>query len=91
MRAQPGCRDEVVSLLLSGTDWLREHGCQHYVVSVSEADDDIIWVWEVWDSEEVKNASLDLPEVKAIIAKTLPMLTGEFTSQNLTVRDGLGT
>ncbi len=33
MKARPGCRDDVVSILLSGTDGLRAAGCQLYVVS----------------------------------------------------------
>jgi quinol monooxygenase YgiN len=90
MKAQPGHRDDVVSLLLSGVDGLREAGCQLYVVSVSQADDDTIWVSEVWPTKEHHGASLQLPETKAAITKAMPMLTGEFTSQELSVIGGLG-
>lgn len=90
MKAQPGHRDDVVSLLLSGVDGLRVAGCQLYVVSVSPADDDMIWVSEVWPTKEHHDASLQLPETKAAISQAMPMLTGEFTSQELSVIGGLG-
>ena len=90
MTTKPGCRDEVVSLLVNGAEGLREFGCRVYAVSISDSDDDIIWMTEVWDTKELHDASLQLPEVKAAIAKAMPMLTGEFTSQELTVIGGLG-
>jgi quinol monooxygenase YgiN len=90
MKTQPGQRDEVVAILLVGTDGLRDHGCHLYVVSVSETDEDTIWVSEVWESKEHHDASLQLPETKASISKAIPMLTGEFTRQEVTVAGGLG-
>jgi quinol monooxygenase YgiN len=90
MKTKSGHRDDVVSILLAGADGLRAAGCALYVVSVSDADDDTIWINEVWESKEHQDASLQLPEVKAAISKAMPMLTGEFTSQELTVVGGLG-
>jgi quinol monooxygenase YgiN len=90
MRATAGHRDDVVSVLLGGVDGLREVGCRLYVVSVSDTDADLIWVTEVWDSKEQHDASLELPETKAAIGRAMPMLTGEFTGQELTVVGGLG-
>jgi quinol monooxygenase YgiN len=90
MRTQPGLRDEVVSALVAGSAALRELGCRLYLVSVGEDDPDRIWVTEVWDSQEAHDASLQRPEVRAAIAETMPKLTGEFTSQELSVVGGLG-
>jgi quinol monooxygenase YgiN len=90
MKAKPGCRDDVVSILVSGADALRVHGCRLYVVGVSDTDDDTIWVTEVWESKEKHDASLQLPEAKATISKAMSLLTGEFTRQELTVVGGLG-
>ena len=90
MRTRPDHRDEVVEILLSGVDRLREVGCLLYVVSVADAQPDLIWVTEVWDSKEHHDASLQLPETKAAIATAMPMLTGEFAGQELTVVGGLG-
>jgi quinol monooxygenase YgiN len=90
MKSRPGYRDGVVAILLSGVDGLRQAGCDLYVVSVSAADDVTIWVTEVWQTKEQHDASLQLPETKAAIGKAMPMLTGEFTRQELTVVGGLG-
>jgi quinol monooxygenase YgiN len=89
MRTQPGHRDDVVEILLSGLDGLREAGCRLYVVGVSATDPELIWVNEVWESEKHHAASLQLPETRAAIARAMPMLTGEFTGQELTIAGGL--
>ena len=90
MKTKPGHREEVISILLDGIDGLRAVGCQLYVVSVSDSHEDTIWVTEVWQSKEHHDASLLLPETKAAIDKAMPLLTGEFTNQELTVIGGLG-
>ncbi|MCW3814355.1 antibiotic biosynthesis monooxygenase [Micromonospora sp. DR5-3] len=90
MEAKPGHRDDVVAILLSGVDGLRQAGCELYAVGVSNTDDVTIWVSEVWQSKEHHDASLTLPETRAAIARAMPMLTGEFTSQELTMAGGLG-
>ena len=89
MRTTPGNRDEVVSILLGAVEGLRSAGCSVYSVSVSDTDPDLIWVYEVWDSKESHDASLRLPEVRAAIGRAMPLLTGEFTSQETTVVGGL--
>ena len=90
MRVKPGHRDDVAAILLSAAAGLRELGCQLYVVSLSESDDDAIWVSEVWQSQQEHDASLQTAEAREAIDKAMPMLTGEFTSQELTVVGGLG-
>jgi quinol monooxygenase YgiN len=89
IKTQPGRRDEVAPILLAGADGLRAAGCQVYAVSESAVDDDTIVVMEVWQSKEHHKASLELPETKAAIAEAMPMLTGEFTGQELNVLGGL--
>jgi quinol monooxygenase YgiN len=90
MKAKPGHRDDVVAILTGGADGLRQAGCHLYVVGVSAADDVTIWVSEVWASKEHHAASLQLPETRAAIARAMPLLTGEFTGEELTVAGGLG-
>jgi quinol monooxygenase YgiN len=90
MRTQPGRRDEVIALLLRGIDELAALGCVSYVVCACTADPERIWVTEVWASKDHHAASLELPETKAAIAAAMPLLTGEFTTQELRVLGGLG-
>ncbi|MGW2965186.1 putative quinol monooxygenase [Streptomyces sp. NPDC001220] len=90
MKTRPGFRDEVVSILLSAVDGLREAGCDIYIVGLADEDDTTIWVTEVWKTKGHHDASLELPEAKAAISKAMPMLTGEFTKQEVSVAGGLG-
>jgi quinol monooxygenase YgiN len=90
MRTRPGKRDEVVAHLLKSLDALPGAGCRSYVVSECADDDDRIWVSEVWESAEHHAASLQLPETRAAIATVMPLLTGEFTTQETRVAGGLG-
>ncbi|HVV21575.1 MAG TPA: antibiotic biosynthesis monooxygenase [Pseudonocardiaceae bacterium] len=90
MRTRYGHRDEVVEILLSGVDGLRAAGCELYLVAVSETDRDVIWVTEVWTSKAHHDASLEAPRTRAAIQRAMPLLTGEFTRQELTVVGGLG-
>ncbi len=89
MRVRPGHRDEVVAILTGGAGGLRAAGCLLYLVGVSATDDVTIWVSEEWGSKEQHDASLRLPAAREAIDRAMPLLTGEFTSQELTVVGGL--
>jgi quinol monooxygenase YgiN len=90
MRAKDGHRDAVIAILTSGADGLRAAGCRLYAVGASATDETMIWVSEIWESKEHHDASLQLPETRAAIGQAMPMLTGEFTSQELAIAGGLG-
>jgi quinol monooxygenase YgiN len=81
MVATPGQRDALVALLLEGSGEMP--GCRSYVVARDQADDDAIWVTEVWDDEASHRASLDVPAVQAAIAKARPIIAG-FGDQQVT-------
>jgi len=74
MVATAGKRDELISLLLQGTNAM--HGCLSYVIARDAADDDGIWVTEVWDDKASHDASLSLPVVQKTIAAARPMIAG---------------
>jgi quinol monooxygenase YgiN len=63
----PGRRDEMIRILKeSATDM---QGCLSYVVAKDAADENTIWVTEVWDSMASHDASLSLPAVKNAIPR----------------------
>lgn len=72
--AQPGKRDELIGILLEGTDNMP--GCLSYVVAKDLTDDNAIWITEVWKSKQDHAASLKLPTVQAAIAKGRPLIAG---------------
>lgn len=74
MRAQPGQREAVVSILLKSTGTMP--GCLSYVIARDPADADVLWVTEVWADQESHKASLGLPQVQASIAEARPLIAG---------------
>ena len=70
----PGQRDAFAAILLDGTNAMP--GCLSYVVARDPADENALWITEVWDSQESHKASLSLPSVQAAIAKGRPMIAG---------------
>jgi quinol monooxygenase YgiN len=81
MLAKEGERDALLAILLEG---IRDMpGCRAYVVARDPADENAIWITEVWDSKESHRASLALPSVKAAIAKARPLIAG-FAEQTVT-------
>jgi len=74
MTAVPGQRDALAAILLDGTQAMP--GCLSYVIARDPADDNALWVTEVWDSQASHKASLSLPSVQAAIAKGRPLIAG---------------
>ncbi|TYT26719.1 antibiotic biosynthesis monooxygenase [Luteimonas viscosa] len=72
MKAVPGQRDALVSILLEGVSGMP--GCLSYIVAQDPADPDAIWVTEAWDSQASHKASLSLPSVKDAIARGRPLI-----------------
>lgn len=74
INATPGKRDELIAILLDGVAGMP--GCVSYVVAKDSADEDAIWVTEVWESKERHEASLSLPSVQEAIARARPLIAG---------------
>ena len=74
MTAVAGQRDALAAILLDGTNAMP--GCLSYVIARDPADDDALWITEVWDSQASHKASLSLPSVQAAIAKGRPLIAG---------------
>lgn len=72
MKAVAGKRDDLVAILLAGVNAMP--GCLSYVVANDPTDADGLWITEVWESEASHKASLELPVVKAAIAKGRPLI-----------------
>lgn len=74
MLAKPGRREDLISILLEGTDAMP--GCLSYIVAADPTDANAIWITEVWDEEASHQASLNLPAVQAAIARARPLIEG---------------
>ena len=49
-------------------------GCELYVINISAAETDTVWVTEVWSSQAELDASLTLDSVKALVEQVVPLL-----------------
>lgn len=67
-----------MELLTRPSTILAENGCLSYEVGVNDDHPETVFVSELWVSAEAHAASLQLESVKASIAATMPLLTGEF-------------
>ncbi len=74
MTAVAGQRDALAAILLDGTQAMP--GCLSYVIARDPADENALWITEVWDSQASHKASLSLPSVQAAIAKGRPLIAG---------------
>ncbi|MDX1421102.1 MAG: putative quinol monooxygenase [Rubricoccaceae bacterium] len=74
LHAVAGTRDALIEILLGGVSGMP--GCLSYVVARDAADEDALWVTEVWESEAHHQASLSLPSVREAIAKGRPLIAG---------------
>jgi len=69
-----GRRDEMIATLQAGTAAMP--GCLSYIVAKDAADENTLWVTEVWDSEASHHASFAMPAVKEAVTKGRALVTG---------------
>jgi quinol monooxygenase YgiN len=72
--AAPGQRQALATILLESTAGMP--GCFSYIIANDAADENTIWVTEVWDSKGSHDASLSVPTVKDAIGRATPLVAG---------------
>ena len=72
--AAEGRRDELIGAMLDSIGDMP--GCLSYVIARDPQDANGVWITEVWDSRESHEASLQLPQVRATIARARPLIAG---------------
>jgi quinol monooxygenase YgiN len=89
--AKGGRGDELAEVLLKAAAHLEQNSdCLLYVVGTSTSNDDIVVVNEVWTSREAHDASLKDEDVKALIERAKPLLSGIPASTEFTPIGGKG-
>lgn len=74
MLSSPGKRDELIGYLTEGSADMA--GNLSYVIWRDKADENSIWITEVWKDEASHKASLSLPQVQEAIRKARPIIAG---------------
>ena len=87
--AQPGQRDALLGYMLEASRLMHDApGCDLYLVATSKADDEAVWITEVWRTEADHDLSLSLPGVGELIGRARPLIAGMGDSQRLLIADG---
>lgn len=74
MLATSGNRDTLVDILAENTT--KMPGCISYIIAKDSSDANAIWITEVWESQELHQASLSLPAVQDAIKRARPIIAG---------------
>ena len=74
MLSAPGKRDELIGYLSEGSTDMP--GNLSYEIWRDKADENSIWITEVWKDETSHKASLGLPQVQEAIRKARPIIAG---------------
>ena len=92
LTAVPGKREELQRYLLEAADGM-EHveGNYCYIVGVADEEPDNVYVFEVWESKEAHEASLELDVFRQLINKARPIIAGMQDYPNLRIVGGKAT
>ena len=92
LTAKEGKGKELSTILLEASELMESaKGCRLYAVSMDNTNPDDVWVTEIWDNKQAHDNSLNVPGVKELIAKAIPILAvSPQKGQELKVIGGLG-
>jgi quinol monooxygenase YgiN len=91
LTAKDGQRGRVVEILVeSGRLFDDNEACLLYLVTASEDDPNVIWVVDLWTSEEAHTEALQAPELKPHVERAMPHLKGMPEQIKVRPRGGKG-
>src|SRR4051794_28128438 len=75
--AKPGRGEDLAAIMLEVAASLQEvPGCELYVINRDATDADVVWVTEIWRSQEDLDASLEAEGAQERIAQVREMVDG---------------
>ncbi len=86
--ATPGQGAALAAAIVGGVEGMP--GCISFIIALDEANPDLVWVTEVWDSKQSHDDSLKLESVKASIAKATPLVASFAPSARTRPVGGVG-
>lgn len=76
--AKKGKGDELTSILENAASLMKgAKGCLVYIVGQQSDNKDIVHVFEVWDSKQDHDDSLNVEGVRELIGKAMPIIEGK--------------
>jgi quinol monooxygenase YgiN len=75
LTAKPGQSGRVVELLIESGQLFNDNpACILYLVAESTDDPNVVWVADLWTSEQEHSDALKAPELRPYIEETIPLL-----------------
>ncbi len=91
MITQPGKREEVVQTLSKSLEVLENTpGCIYYLISTTQ-EPDTIWISELWNSKEDKDALATNPETARTMKELMPLTLSVADQTAMTVVAGFSS
>ena len=73
--AQKGKGEELSKILLEAAALMKTaKGCHLYIVGIDNENPDEVWITEIWETKQDHDNSLNVPGVKELIGKAIPIL-----------------
>ncbi|GLI04153.1 antibiotic biosynthesis monooxygenase [Paenibacillus tyrfis] len=69
LTAHPGKREELAKMMLEADTLNAMEGCIYYILHEAEEDPDVLWITELWESQEAHAASLKNEKVRELIGR----------------------
>ncbi|KPV59356.1 antibiotic biosynthesis monooxygenase [Paenibacillus sp. A3] len=69
LTAHPGKREELAKMMLEADTLNEMEGCIYYILHEAEEDPDVLWITELWESQEAHAASLKNEKVRELIGR----------------------
>ena len=88
IRARPGQRPALLEVLLNEVPYLP--GCISHVVAEDAADADVVWITQVWDSDESRQQQLGLVQVWGVIERAGALIAAREMTVSTRPRGGQG-
>jgi quinol monooxygenase YgiN len=77
LTARPGQRQRLVEILLeSGKLFDDNPACLLYLVGESVDDPNLVWVLDLWTSQQAHAEALEAPELRPFVEQAMPLLEG---------------
>lgn len=89
LKARDGKRPELVNILTRASQLVSGMtGCRMYIVCEEVADENAVWVFEMWEDKLSHDESLKDERVRALIGEARPILNGAPEGAELRVAVG---
>ncbi|KEQ24124.1 MULTISPECIES: putative quinol monooxygenase [Paenibacillus] len=69
LTAHPGKREELAKMMLEADTLNDMEGCIYYILHEAEDEPDVLWITELWESQEAHAASLKNEKVRELIGR----------------------